>query len=398
MFNVPLQAILSAASAPQFHYILGASLLPFDPILTSQPMALLKLANELLGIIGSYIDSQISLYALVRTCRRLHTLFIRPLHRLNITRHNFSALCYLSEHGQEKIIRRFLAEDAYLPPQVQRQWRFLIGSVSTRILHPLSGAAKNGHEAVIKLLLFELGASPNIRDAYMSFPLNWAAENGHLGVAELLVESGGADVCAPGRQRRNPLASAGIYGHVPVMQYLFSMIVTQGKNDPIQEAINALIHMIPSSWPDNIEASLFLVDAVQDVNIYMPVQTPLSLAAQHGRVDLVEALLDRGADIEKRAREQGRTPLISAAMYRQVEVIWVLLAAGANPNIVDGMGSTPLHYAAEAGMDTAVRLLLAKNADASFKDGKTGRTPREWALEKGHQDVAALLLSSLRNE
>jgi ankyrin repeat protein len=85
-------------------------------------------------------------------------------------------------------------------------------------------------------------------------------------------------------------------------------------------------------------------------------------------------------------------------MYRQVEVSWVLLAAGANPNIVDGTGSTPLHYAAKAGMHSTVTLLLAKNADASFKDGKTGRTPREWALEKGHQDVAALLLSPLRNE
>ncbi|KAJ6084469.1 hypothetical protein N7486_011269 [Penicillium sp. IBT 16267x] len=361
-------------------------------------MALLDLANEILARIGCYIDSQNALYALACTCRRLHTLFIRTLYRFNITYHNFSALCYLSEHGQEDIIRRFLAEDAHLSPQVRQQWRFLIGSVTSKILHPLSAAAKNGHEGIIKLLLFECGASANVRDAYVSFPLNWAAENGHLGVAKLLVESGGADVLARGRQGRKPLAHAGVHGHVAVMHYLYSMIIAQGKSDPKEEAANALLHVIPSSAPGQVETTLFLLDAIQDVNIHLGVETPLSLAAQAGQVDIVEALLDRGADIELRTNGQGRTPLVSAAMHRQEEAMWLLLAAGANPDVVDGLGSTPLHYAARTGQETAVRLLLAKGADASFRDGRTGMTAAECALEKEHHGVAALLLSALQNK
>jgi hypothetical protein len=54
---------------------------------------------------------------------------------------------------------------------------------------PLSRAAENGHEAVVKLLL-EKGAELETKNSYGQTPLSWAAENGHEAVVKLLLEKG----------------------------------------------------------------------------------------------------------------------------------------------------------------------------------------------------------------
>jgi hypothetical protein len=54
---------------------------------------------------------------------------------------------------------------------------------------PLSWAAGQGHEAVVKLLL-EKGAEIEVKDEYGSTPLSWAAEQGHEAVVKLLLEKG----------------------------------------------------------------------------------------------------------------------------------------------------------------------------------------------------------------
>jgi ankyrin repeat protein len=76
--------------------------------------------------------------------------------------------------------------------------------------------------------------------------------------------------------------------------------------------------------------------------------TPLHCAAGHGfypeAVEIAEALLARGADVNARSREYGFVPLHEA---RGAGVISLLLARGADANIRSSAGLTPLEYMIE---------------------------------------------------
>jgi ankyrin repeat protein len=88
---------------------------------------------------------------------------------------------------------------------------------------PLSYAAGNGHEAVVKLLLMEKGVAPDSKDKYGMTPLSWAAENGHEAVVQLLL----AKYCVEVRpkdilQGRTPLSWAAGNGHETVVKALLA--------------------------------------------------------------------------------------------------------------------------------------------------------------------------------
>ena len=60
--------------------------------------------------------------------------------------------------------------------------------------------------------------------------------------------------------------------------------------------------------------------------------TLLMLAASHGHADTVSALLTLGADSD-RTNDRGQSPLAGAILKGEDKVVWVLLAAGADPDV-----------------------------------------------------------------
>lgn len=94
-----------------------------------------------------------------------------------------------------------------------------------------------------------------------------------------------------------------------------------------------------------------LVDAGADVNAQEGVKqcTALHMAARRGNVQVAEALLDCGANIEARD-SSGDSPLRRAVNCAKPEVAALLLARGANPNAKGSKGLTPRQAARSARM------------------------------------------------
>ncbi|GJN23856.1 hypothetical protein PR202_gb11546 [Eleusine coracana subsp. coracana] len=143
-------------------------------------------------------------------------------------------------------------------------------------------------------------------------------------------------------------------------------------------------------------------------------RTLLDLAVGLGRADVVQVLLEYGADADKPSR--GRTPLEIAAAAGESLIAELLLANGASP-----AGSDAIHVAAAAGHDDVLKLLLANkpaasparsfsssstSAALSFSStssidaaGRDGKTPLRLAAESGRRDaVRALLAAGARAE
>jgi ankyrin repeat protein len=74
------------------------------------------------------------------------------------------------------------------------------------------------------------------------------------------------------------------------------------------------------------------------------------------------------------------TPLQAAAEFNYPEVAELLLEHGANPNIQDNDGDTPLHLAALRDYCEVVKLLLDHGADPTIRDNE-GRTPLDYGSD-----------------
>jgi hypothetical protein len=121
--------------------------------------------------------------------------------------------------------------------------------------------------------------------------------------------------------------------------------------------------------------------------------TPLHTAAQQGYTAVAELLIAQGADVNVLDSSDARTPLHAAATAGHTAVVELLLAKGAEVNAkMKGNSQTPLHVAAGAGHADVVALLIAQGADLNAVT-LSGRTPLHQAAQHGHSGAVEVLLA-----
>lgn len=98
--------------------------------------------------------------------------------------------------------------------------------------------------------------------------------------------------------------------------------------------------------------------------------TPLTVAANLGFVDGVEALLDAGAHVDD-ASATGETPLISAIHRRDATIVELLLEHGANPDRTDNSGRSARDYAELLGPGNRMLAEIAEAEAAGKGQQKT---------------------------
>jgi ankyrin repeat protein len=122
--------------------------------------------------------------------------------------------------------------------------------------------------------------------------------------------------------------------------------------------------------------------------------TDAILASQ---TELAAALLRRGASVNGES-QFGSTPLYTAAVQGEVEIVRLLLEAGADPNRESGGESegTPVCAAASWGRTEVVRLLLQHGADPNQVEraDEVPMTALAWARRNQHEETVRLLLDN----
>ncbi|KAK6935882.1 Ankyrin repeat [Dillenia turbinata] len=154
--------------------------------------------------------------------------------------------------------------------------------------------------------------------------------------------------------------------------------------------------------------SMFLVRSDNPDVLNRHKQTPLMLAAMHGKFSCVQKLIQAGANILMFDSLHRRTCLHYAAYYGHSDCLQAILSAARSPdvavswgyarfvNIRDGRGATPLHLAARQKRPQCVHILLDNGAlvcTSTGTYGTPGSTPLHLAARGGSMDCIRELLA-----
>lgn len=136
-------------------------------------------------------------------------------------------------------------------------------------------------------------------------------------------------------------------------------------------------------------------DAWPDIVYQRDTQHALSIAADHGHVEICKRLIAHQPFLEHRT-DIGRTPLYRAASKGHDEIVQILLQAGADPMARNRNGSTPLIVACEHGHLKAARALIKRDPSSEHVNAVSdhGIGAMIVAAENNHPKILALLIES----
>ncbi|KAH7153532.1 ankyrin repeat-containing domain protein [Dactylonectria macrodidyma] len=233
----------------------------------------------------------------------------------------------------------------------------------------LAIAAAKGNKEMVAALLMHKGIDVNL-----GFPLARAAVAGYSPVVELLLECEDIDV-----NHGAPLAEAlKANMDATARQLLRHGDIDLNLDNPLATAVQQ-------------GRNKFAKDLLMREDIDVERGAPLIQAVQAGQGDICSRLVERGANVEVRDGT-GRTPLSLLAQQCWPYGIELLLDAGANIESRDRNGRTPLSWAAENSELSVVESFLDAGADIKSQD-ENGRTPLSWAAGGGQVHAVRLLLS-----
>lgn len=196
---------------------------------------------------------------------------------------------------------------------------------------PLTCAAENGHDELVKVFIEEFDATPD-NDSSGFTPLFLATQNNHLSTAKILIEAK-ADVNAVDKDRgASPIHLAASNSYLELMELLFE----NGAQPNVAES-NGL--------------------------------TPMHMAVSEGLVSAVKVLLEHKADVHQKDGD-GRTPILHSVLANHPWVSALLLQHGADVTLKDNNGMGPIDVVKEHSLGHMANM-FQRFKDIDVDDKKT---------------------------
>lgn len=265
-------------------------------------------------------------------------------------------------------------------------------------------AAHNGRDDIVRLLL-EQGADLNARIDHYSTPLCEAAENGHIRIVKLLLANG-ADVNEIRNDGRSAL-------HCAVQREFYKVIdclLECGADVNLKVSGDSPLHFAAAIG--NLKILKLLLSNGAELNATnLSDATPLFIAVQRNRNEIVECLVKHGADVNIHDQDstiksfnytsdcihdlrscRGLRPLIIAVDNSNLDIVEILLNCGA-PADIENEKVSPLHLASANGSLEIVKVLLGFGANINSVC-EENYTPFSHAIANGKTETFMCLLST----
>ena len=246
-----------------------------------------------------------------------------------------TGLMLASQNGHTKVIETILKEHVDIDAQKED------GSTALML------ACHNGHVEVAEHLL-QSYANPHIIAYNGATALSLAAYSGNRDLVNMLL-----DKAEPTTEEIEKAVVTSCYGgHTTIITFLFNKL-THLTNDQRE--------LLDSCVKGDLGAVIMKILGSPDTPLVFGL-TPLMVASSCGHVDIVDALIQAGADVNKQESHFGFTPLFFAVKGGQTSLIVErLLMHGASPYVIANTDETPLDVAMDINetseMNSIIELL-----------------------------------------
>ena len=254
----------------------------------------------------------------------------------------------------------------------------------------LAIAAYSGNTETARYLVGLPDIDVNHRDSTDLTVLHSAAASKATDVAQVLIDAG-ADIDAVDNEGHAPLYFACASGAFDVVK----MLVRAGA-----DAVGGTC-LTKAASCGHTETVRYLVGLPEvDANHRDDdLKTALHCAVENAHTDVVQVLIDAGADTNTPTIVDyglNLSPLQAACIMETLDIVKMLVRAGAGVRATDTNGCTCLHFAAKLGRTETVRYLVGlPEVELNHRDTKKNYTALQYAVQYNHTDVEQVLLDAL---